>query len=404
VANRRAVAALLALAVGAFCYVAMETMPIGLLPLISEDLGVSLADAGLLVTGYGLTVAIVSVPLAYATRRVPRRLLISVLLGVFVVATLVSAAATDYVMLLVARVVVALSQSVFWAVVAPAAASLFPQRVRGRATSTVFGGAALGPMLGVPAGTWLGQQVGWRWTFVALAGFGLLALGLVAVLMPTTPAGAGHAATGTAPSVRRYWILVATTILSITGMYTAFTYTAPFLTDVSGFPATAIGPLLLLRGVVDFGGIAVAGVVVDRRQRATMVGSLLVLVVSLAGLYGFSGWQPAVAVMLALSGFALGALTPALQNRVLEVAPGSSDMASAGNSAAFNVGIAGGAFLGGAVLSGAGVAGTALVGGLVAAAALLLVVIEPLIAPDVQPRQATDAPGHDASNALTRNT
>lgn len=377
-------AALLALAVGAFCYVAMETMPVGLLPLISEDLGVSLADAGMLVTGYGLTVAVVSVPLAYATRWVPRRLLISVLLGIFVVATLVSAAATGYLMLLVARVVVALSQSVFWAVVGPAAASLFPQRVRGRATSTVFGGSALGPMLGVPAGTWLGQQAGWRWTFVALAGFGLLALVLVAVLMPTTPVGAGHAATGTAPSVRRYWILVATTVLSITGLFTAFTYTAPFLTDASGFPAAAIGPLLLLRGVVNFGGIAVAGIVVDRRQRGTMVGSLGVLVVSLGGLYGFSGWQPGVAVMLALSGFALGALTPALQNRVLEVAPGSSDLASAGNSAAFNAGIAAGAFLGGAVLSASGVAGTALVGGLVAAGALLLVVIEPLIARDLQ--------------------
>ncbi|WP_422735622.1 MFS transporter [Micromonospora sp. WMMD729] len=315
------------------------------------------------------------------------------LLGVFVVATLLSAVAVDYLMLLAARVVVALSQSVFWAVVGPAAASLFPQRVRGRAMSTVFGGSALAPMLGVPAGTWLGQQTGRRWTFVALAGFGLLALGLVVLLMPTTPVGATHAATGTAPSVPRYWILVATTILSITGLFTAFTYTAPFLTDVSGFPAAAIGPLLLLRGLVNSGGIAVAGAVVDRSQRGTMVGSLIVLVVSLVGLYLFSGWQPAVAVMLALSGFALGALTPALQNRVLEVAPGSSDLASAGNSAAFNLGIAGGALLGGAVLSGSGAAGTALAGGLVAAAALLLVLAEPLIARDSRRQRAVDRSG-----------
>jgi DHA1 family inner membrane transport protein len=385
------VAALLALAMGAFCYVAMETMPVGLLSLISEDFGVSLADAGMLVTGYGLTVAIVSVPLAYATRRVPRRLLLSVLLGVFVLATLVSAAAESYLLLLGARVVVALSQAVFWAVVGPAAAGLFPLRVRGRATATVFGGSALAPMLGVPAGTWIGQQAGWRWTFVALAGFGLLALLLIATLMPTTPVGAGHAATGTAPSVRRYWILVATTVLAITGLFTAFTYTAPFLTDASGFPAAALGPLLLVRGVVNFSGIVVAGAVVDRRHRATMVGSLLALVVSLAGAYLFVGSQLAVAVMLALSGFALGALTPALQNRVLEVAPGSSDLASAGNSAAFNVGIAGGAFLGGVVLSGAGAAATALVGGLVAAAALLLVLLEPIIAPDSRDRSAAPA-------------
>ncbi|MGV9214256.1 MFS transporter [Micromonospora sp. RB23] len=169
---------------------------------------------------------------------------------------------------------------------------------------------------------------------------------------------------------------------------------------MSGFPAAAIGPLLLLRGVVNFSGVAVAGAVVDRSQRGTLAGSLLVLVVSLAGLYLFSGWQPAVALLLALSGFALGALTPALQSRVLEVAPGSSDLASAGNSAAFNVGIAGGAFLGGAVLSGPGVAVTARAGGLVAAAALLLVLVEPLIARDVQ-RQATNAPSRDATSPVT---
>lgn len=366
-------------------------MPVGLLPLISKDLGVSLADTGMLVTGYGLTVAIVSVPLAYATRRVPRRLLLSVLLGVFVLATLVSAAAESYLFLLGARVIVALSQAVFWAVVGPVSAGLFPLRVRGRATSTVFGGSALAPMLGVPAGTWLGQQAGWRWTFVALAGFGLLALILIATWMPTTPVGAEHAASGTAPSVRRYWILVATTVLAVTGLFTAFTYTAPFLTDESGFPAAALGPLLLLRGVVNFGGIVVAGALVDRRQRGTMMGSLYALVVSLAGMYLLAGSQPAVAVMLALSGFALGALTPALQNRVLEVAPGSSDLASAGNSAAFNVGIAGGAFFGGLVLSGAGAAATALAGGLVAAGALLLMLVEPIIAPDSYERPATPA-------------
>ncbi|WP_144127696.1 MFS transporter [Catellatospora sichuanensis] len=383
-------AALLALAVGAFCYVAMETMPIGLLPLISEDLGVSLADAGLLVTGYGLTVAIVSVPLAYLTRRVPRRLLFSVLLAVFVVATLASAIAENYAVLLGARVVVALSQAVFWGVVGPAAAGLFSVEVRGRATATVFGGGAIAPMLGVPAGTWLGQQVGWRWTFVALAAVGLVTLLLLAVLMPSVPVGQGHAATGTAPSVRRFWILIAVTTLSITGLFTAFTYTTPFLTDVAGFPVAAISPLLLLRGVVDFGGIAVAGVFVDRRPRAVMAGSVAVMAVSLTGMYAFAGVQIATAAALALSGFALGALTPALQNRVLEVAPGNSDLASAGNSAAFNVGIAGGAFLGGAVLSDFGLAPTALVGGLVATVALLLVLTEPLIAPAGSRHPAAD--------------
>jgi MFS transporter, DHA1 family, inner membrane transport protein len=117
VPTRRAVAALLAMAMGAFCFVAMETFPVGLLPLIADSYHISLSNAGMLVTGYGLTVAVMTLPLAYLTRRVRRRLLLSVLLAVFVLATLGSGLAPTYPLLVGARVVVALSQSVFWAVV-----------------------------------------------------------------------------------------------------------------------------------------------------------------------------------------------------------------------------------------------------------------------------------------------
>lgn len=378
--SKSALGALAALAVGAFCYVAMEALPIGLLPLISADLGVSLTGAGLLVTGYALTVAVVSVPLAYATRRIPRRILMTALLAVFVVATVVSGLAGDYVLLLIARLVVALSQAVFWSVVGPAAASLFPQRVRGKATATVFGGSALAPMLGVPAGTWLGQQAGWRWAFLALAGFGLLAFVMLAVLMPAAPVGESHAASGTAPDARRYAVLLVVTVLAVTGIFSALTYTAPMLTEVTGFPDAALSPLLLLRGVADLGGIVVAGFLIDRSQRAAMIVSVAALGASLLGTYAFAASAVAMAVCLALSGFAHGLLAPALQNRVLEVAPGNSDIANAGDSAAFNLGIAAGALLGGLTLTFAGLAATALAGALSVAPALALVLLEPAIA------------------------
>src|SRR3954453_4047783 len=127
--------ALLALSVAAFCYVTMATLPVGLLTLMADDLRVSVSSTGLLVTGYAVTVVLVSVPLAYATRRVPRRRLMAGLLAILVIATVMSATARDYLVLLGARVVVALTQALFWAVVAPAAAAMFPVRVRGRATS-----------------------------------------------------------------------------------------------------------------------------------------------------------------------------------------------------------------------------------------------------------------------------
>jgi DHA1 family inner membrane transport protein len=371
---------LLALAAAAFCYVATETMPIGILTLIAGDLGVSPPAVGLLITGYAVTVAVITIPLTYATRRVPRRRLMIVLLAVLVMANLLSAAASTYPVLLGARLFAAVSQAIFWAVVAPVVAAMFDVTVRGRVNAVVFAGASLGPMLGVPAGTWIGQQSGWRAAFLALAGLALVAFAVLAAAMPAVEVSATHAATGTNPDRRRYAIVVTVTTLSVAGLYTAFTYTEILLTAVTGFAAAAVAPLLLARGVADFAGIAAGGYASDRWQRGAVTGSVAVLAVSLLALYATAASRPAAAVLLAVTGFAVGALTPALQNRVMEVAPGSTDMASAGNSVAFNVGIAAGSLLGAIVLEGSGARATALAGGLLSVGAMLLFLAEPLIA------------------------
>ncbi|MFF5217024.1 MFS transporter [Micromonospora sp. NPDC000442] len=379
-ASPRAIGALIALSVSAFCYVAIETLPIGILSLIATDLNVSVSHTGLLVTGYAGTVAIVSVPLTYVTQRVPRRRLLSVLLGVLVIATVVSAAARNYQVLLGTRVVVALTQALFWSVVAPAAAGMFPLRVRGKVTAVVFAGASLGPMLGVPAGTWLGQQLGWRAAFLALAGMALAAFVAIVALMPSTPMTATHAFTGTSPDARRYATVVIATALSVGGLFTAFTYTAVFLTDVTGFAPAAIGLLLLIRGLADFAGITVGGIASDRNQRVAMLTPVVLLAITLIAMFFLADSALATGVLLAGTGFAMGALMPAMQNRVLEVAPGRSDLAAAGNAAAFNVGIAGGSLLGAVILPEFGVRSTALAGGLLAVAALVVLLAEPLIA------------------------
>jgi DHA1 family inner membrane transport protein len=371
---------LLALAAAAFCYVATETMPIGILTLIAGDLGVSSPAVGLLITGYAVTVAVITIPLTYATRRVPRRRLMIVLLAVLVTANLLSAAASTYPVLLGARLLAAVSQAIFWAVVAPVVAAMFDITVRGRVNAVVFAGASLGPMLGVPAGTWIGQQSGWRAAFLALAVLALAAFAALVAGMPAVEVSATHAATGTNPDRRRYAIIVTVTTLSVAGLYTAFTYTEILLTAVTGFAAAAVAPLLLARGVADFAGIAAGGYASDRWQRGAVTGSVAVLAVSLLALYATAASRPAAAVLLAVTGFAVGALTPALQNRVMEVAPGSTDMASAGNSVAFNVGIAAGSLLGAIVLEGSGARATALAGGLLSVGAMLLFLAEPLIA------------------------
>lgn len=365
-----------ALALSSFSYVTSENLPIGLLELIAHDLDTSRSAVGLLVTGFALTVAAVSLPMTRLTRHVPRRRLIGGLLAVFVVTTVVAALAVNYWVLLVARISTALAQAVFWAVVAPVATSLFPPRMHGRVVSLVFGGGSLAIVLGVPAGTWLGQQAGWRVAFLALSALGALTLLAIIVLLPNAPAGQGHASTGTHPDARRYRIVVLTTGLAVGGAFTAYTYVVPFLTDVSGFPAAAVSALLLAYGAADLMGTVTAGLLVDRAPQVAMVAPVAALSVALVGLYLF-GPFPAPAVALeAVAGMALAMVPTAMQSRVLRVAPGSTEMASAAMSAAFNLGIAGGSLAGGVLLPAFGVRSTALAGGLLAAAALAVIVNE----------------------------
>jgi DHA1 family inner membrane transport protein len=376
-ATLTAVGAVAALMAAAFVYVTTEALPIGLLPLLSADLHVSLSTAGLLVSVYGLAVAVTAIPLTRLAGGIPRRWLLAGLLAVFVVATGASAAAPSYQVLMAARVVTALSQAVFWSVAGVAAAGLFPPRVRGRATTVVVAGASLAPVLGVPAGVWIGQQAGWRVAFLAVGALALVALVAVVLLFPTLAPDESHSATGAAPDRRRFWSIVASTGLAVTGMFTAYTYITPFLTDVSGFRPAALSPLLLLYGAAGVLGVIVTATVVDRAPRAVTLGTVALLAVALLALYVLGPVPAAAIALVCLWGFAFPPLPASLGARVLEVAPGSTDTAFAIVTVAFNVGIGGGALVGGFLVAGAGVRGTALAGGLLVAAALAVVLFEP---------------------------
>ena len=166
-----AIIALSVLSLSTFAYVTTETLPIGLLPLIAHDLGSTASAVGLLITAYGLVVVLASIPLTRLTQRIKRRHLLCGLLAVFVVATAASALAQDYQTLLVSRIVTALSQALFWAVVTPATAALFRPEVRPRALSILYAGNSVAALAGVPAGTWLGQQTSWRAAFLVLGKF-----------------------------------------------------------------------------------------------------------------------------------------------------------------------------------------------------------------------------------------
>lgn len=330
----------------AFTFNTAENLPIGLLELISESLRVSLSAVGLLVTGYGVTVAVSSVPLAHAVRALPRRHVLTGLLAALVVSSLVAALADSYWLLLAARLLTALAQALFWAVMGPAAVGLFSPAVRGRVVGALSIAGSLALVLGVPAGTWLGRESGWQLPVALLAGLGLVSLVTIAALLPTSRPEEEHAAYGTRPDARRFATVLAAVALSATGAFTGYTYVVRFLGGVSGFSPSAVSALLVAFGVACLAGVSITGALLDRFPQASLTAAVATQAVGMLGLYA-AGARPVVAVVfLVLMGSALGPVFMTSQNAMLHCAPGRTDMALAANSGSYNAGIAAGAALG----------------------------------------------------------
>ena len=349
-APARGVLALAGLALSVFTFNTTENLPVGLLDLIARDLDTSISAIGSLVAVYGLIVAATSVPLARLGRPFPRRHVLAGVLCVLTVSTWVSATAGDFAVLFGARIGTALAQAMFWAVMAPAAVGLFRPEIRGRVVGLLFACGALATVAGVPAGTWLGYQNDWRTPFFVLAALGFVAFLVVSICLPTTRPGSSHSDLGALPDTRRYAILLVTTVLSTTGAFTSFTYITPFLRDVADFDANGVSVALALFGAGGLVGVLLVGAAADRFQylvvAVPVTGQTIVLTVLY--LFGDRPWVAALG-LLAL-GLTAAPVFAATQGRVMLVAPRGTDMASAANSAAFNVGIAAGSGLGGLIL------------------------------------------------------
>ncbi|MFE9819078.1 MFS transporter [Streptomyces sp. NPDC005773] len=374
-------AVLVALMLAAFTLNTAENLPIGLLELISESLQVSVSAVGLLVTGYGVTVAVASIPLAHVVRTVPRRHVLTGLLAALVVSSLVAALATSYGVLLFARLLTALAQALFWAVMGPVAVGLFAPGIRGRVVGALSVAGSLALVLGVPAGTWLGRQSGWQAPIASLAALGLVSLVTIAVLLPTSRPEEEAAAYGTSPDVRRFGIVLAAGTLSSAGAFAGYTYIVTFLGDVAGFSASAVSALLVAFGVACLAGVTVTGALLDRFPQATLTTAVATQAVGMLGLYAAGSDRVAAVVFLALMGSALGPVFMTTQNAMLHCAPGRTDIALAANSGSYNAGIAAGAALGGLVLPPAGARGTFLLGGLLTLGACAVLLAGRLLRP-----------------------
>jgi predicted MFS family arabinose efflux permease len=395
----RRVSVFIAIALSAFIFNTTESLPIGLLRQMADDLHVSLSAVGLLVSGYGLVFAVVSLPVTHLTRHWPRRWVLAGVLGMLAAASLMSLVAS-YAVVLGSRVIVAVVQALFSAVMGATAVGLFSPSVRGRVVGALSACGSLASFLGVPAGTWLGQHSGWQVPFVVIGIVAVAAAVFITVLLPSSRPQDSHAAFGSAPSRKQFAVVLATTTLTMTGLFTAFTYVAVFLTVATGIAQRMVGVVLSIYGLAAVVGVTSYGQLLDRWHRAPLMTAVALQTVALLTLYAYSGNTVIVIGSLALLAASAGPIFMATQARILHVAPGRTEIGFAANSAAFNIGVALGAALGGVLLAAFGVRSTCLVAALLTLAALGLQLLEPLwsrprrnlpIGPAARAQDLTDA-------------
>ncbi|RYX91030.1 MAG: MFS transporter [Comamonadaceae bacterium] len=365
--------ALLALAAAAFTIGTSEFVIMGLLPEMALDLGVTLSQAGLLVTGYALGVVVGAPVFAVATASFPRKPTLIGLAMLFVLGNLLCALAPTYGLLMAARVVTALAHGTFFGIGSVVAAGLVAPNKRAQAIALMFTGLTLANVLGVPLGRIVGEHYGWRMTFAAIVLIALAAVASLAFLLPR------HIPMQKGNIVREFAVLadgrvllaLATSALVSASLFVVFTYIAPLLTQVSGFSTAAVAPILLVLGV----GLTIGSTVGGRLGDRHLVPSLLmVLALDAAALLLLHFVLPlgavTVGVLLVWSALSF-ALVPLLQTLIVRHADAAPNLASTLNQGAFNLGNATGAWIGSGLLAaGAPLAGLPTVGAGIAVIAL----------------------------------
>ncbi|MBF6180786.1 MFS transporter [Nocardia otitidiscaviarum] len=367
--------AVAAVTLGIFALMTSELLPVGLLTPVAADLRVSAGVAGLMVTVPGL-VAAVSAPLVtLATGRIDRRVVLAVLVGLVGAANLASAFATDFTLILLARVLIGISVGGFWALAGGIALRLVPPRHVTRATAVIFGGVETASVLGVPTGTLLGDLSGWRVAFAAVGVLGLTSLVCIVLLMPNVPAqrtlvlGDLPRVLTTNAGVRAG---IALTFLVVTGHFLAYTFVRPVLLS-HGVDDGVIGALLLAFGIAGICGNFIAGALIAKYLRHTVGGLAVLLAVGMLTLLTVDHTAATAAVTLVVWGLGYGAVPVTLQTWILDTAPQDPEAASSMYVSAFNLSIAFGALFGGLAVNELGAGSVLWLGTALALGALLVV-------------------------------
>lgn len=369
---------LLALATGAFGIGITEFAPMGLLPDMAEGLGVSIPAAGLPVSAYALGVMLGAPLMTLTTARMKRRTLLIALMGIFTLGNFLSAIASDYAMLMVARVITSLNHGAFFGVGSVVAASIVAPEKRASAVAAMFMGLTLANVIGVPLAPWIGESFGWRTAFGGIAVWGLVTMAALWFALPDTPQPAGGDMRAELGVFRRREVLVALALTAIgsAAMFTVFTYIAPILKEATGIGTLHVTAMLVIYGLGLTFGNWLGGVFADRSIDRTLIVSLAGLAATLL-IFAVAMFQPlAAAVTIFVWGIATFAIVPPLQMRVMEAASDAPNLASAVNIGAFNLGNAIGAAVGGGVIGlGLGFPAVSIAGAAMAVAGLVIVLV-----------------------------
>ncbi|MFE5678655.1 Cmx/CmrA family chloramphenicol efflux MFS transporter [Streptomyces erythrochromogenes] len=353
-----------------------EFMLSGLLPPIADDMGVSIPQAGLLISAFAIGMVVGAPLLAVATLRLPRRTTLIALISLFGLGQVAGALAPSYELLFASRVVAALACAGFWAVGAAVAIAMVDKDQRARAMAVMIGGLSIANVLGVPAGAFLGEHLGWRSAFWSVGAASAVALVGILALIPRIPLPTER------PTLRRelriygdrqVWLAIGITALAAGGVFCAFSYLSPLLTDVAGLDSKWVPWILGLFGIGALVGTTIGGRVADAHLFGVMIWGITASTVFLAVLALLASAAAAAIALSFLLGVSAFFTAPALNARMFNVAGAAPTLAGATTTAAFNLGNTGGPWLGGTVIdAGLGFSATAWAGAAMTLTAIAL--------------------------------
>ncbi|MFW2513656.1 MFS transporter [Demequina sp. SO4-13] len=347
---RRARLGLITLATGAFAVGANEASVVAMSTTIAAGLDVPVSSIGLLATAFALTVVVATLPLTILTRRVSRRLALSATFGVWTAGVLVVANSDGLGMFATGRVMSATAHALFWAVVAPAAASLFAPHMRARTVTTVMLGSAAAGVLGTPLVTAFGNGVSWQSPYWGLAVLGVVLAVALALVLPSSRSASGpHHTVGDLPSRPAFARVLVVTLMAATGMSLTWTYVVPLLTQVGNMPVSSL-PLLFALG----GAVAVAATLgisghLSRRPVHTVALGIAGLLLAFGLLAIGQTWSAVAFQVVQAASWAI--VVTALLNWAMRHTPWRTEMGAGAYTVMFNVGAALGPVLGGLVVA-----------------------------------------------------